>query len=70
MPATIRDRCDFFRGASVRCGACGKSKDFADPAGGGGDNVARKAGWRIEWRPAPFVRCPDCTGPLAFATAP
>lgn len=53
-------RCDFFRGARVICGGCGKRQEFAKMAGGGGDTQARAAGWQIEWRPRPFVRCRDC----------
>lgn len=55
-------RCDFFGGATVKCGQCLASKSFAAPGGGGGDTLARKAGWKIEWLPQPFVRCPSCLG--------
>lgn len=55
----MSDRCDFFRGARVRCGLCGAQKDFSAFAEGP-DALARKAGWRIEWYPQPFVRCPLC----------
>jgi hypothetical protein len=54
-----QDMCDFFRGAIVRCGACGKLQQFGIPSYGG-DTLARQAGWQIEWRPLPFVRCPKC----------
>lgn len=57
-------RCDFLHGARVRCGQCDKVQTFSGEAGGG-DNMARKAGWTIVWRPQPFVRCPKCQAPKA-----
>lgn len=46
-------------GERHRSGVCGKTQEFAASGGGGGDNLARKAGWTVEWRPQPFVRCPN-----------
>ena len=54
-----RDLVQFFQGARVRCGECGKEAEFAKSGSGGGDTLARQAGWLIQW-PKPFVRCPDC----------
>lgn len=56
-------RCDFFSGARVVCGKCGKNQEFSKHASGGGDTLARQAGWQIEWRPRPYVRCPKCKDP-------
>lgn len=55
----MTDRCDFYQGAAVQCGGCGKRQDFAKKAHGP-DALAREAGWTIEWRPRPYVRCPKC----------
>lgn len=59
----LTDRCDFFSGAHVVCGDCGTQRDFIRRGAGGGDAMAREAGWQIEWRPRPFVRCPNCRTP-------
>lgn len=29
-------------------------------SGGGGDTLARQAGWQIEHGPQPHVQCPSC----------
>lgn len=51
--------CEPFSGVRVICGRCGKAAEFAK-FGGGGDSIARKAGWHVEQRPRPIVRCPKC----------
>ena len=61
--AASHDRCDFFRGARVRCGLCRKEAEFGKFGGAGGDADARLAGWKIQWSAGqPIVRCPAHSG--------